>query len=272
MGPIIAATNFSKTSDSALEYAASVAKVFNVKLIIFNAFKIPVHMHNTRFSAQSMADLVALANKRLQKLSAKIASTYGIEVQSQCSYVDLEHEIDALMTTQNAELLVMGMSKKSMEQNLLGNPTTTLISMKKFPVLAVPVNAKFSAIQSILFACDLKDSIPLKTVVHLKRMAQKLNSKVTVFYVEQKINELLDSPQNTIIDKGLENVAYVYKKVNSDTIISAIEDEIVNTKPDLLVMVPKAYGFWESIIHKSKTRVMASGLNIPMLSIPVETP
>ncbi|UKM65728.1 universal stress protein [Flavobacteriaceae bacterium GSB9] len=174
------------------------------------------------------------------------------------------------MQVHNSRFLVIGMSAKSMEQNLLGNPTTTLISMKKFPVLAVPLNAKFSGIDKILFACDLLQSVSLRALVKLKQLALRLKSEVIVFYVEKTVDELIEKGSfYKPIDEGLENVTHFYKKVNSDAVIKAIEQEVVASNSDLLVMIPKKYGFWESILHKSKTRVMASGLNIPLLSIPM---
>ncbi len=71
------------------------------------------------------------------------------------------------------------------------------------------------------------------------------------------------------MDSGLAGISHYYKNVLSDNVITAIKDEIDNTQADLLVMVPHKYGFWESVIHRSKTSIMASGNNIPLLSIPV---
>ena len=156
-----------------------------------------------------------------------------------------------------------------MEQNLLGNPTTSVISMKEFPVLAIPINAKFKEVKQILFACDVLQDIPLKTLAKLRQVALSLKAAVTVFYVDEKIEEL-KSEITSNLDKNLEDVTLFYKNVKSNSVIEAIENEIKKSNSELLVMMPKKYGFWESIVHKSKTRVMASGQNIPLLSIPIE--
>lgn len=271
METLLVATNFSKTSNNAVMYSAALAKLLKTKLILFNAFKLPVHASNTWLTVESMNKLLDTNKERLKNQALSLSKKYGIEVEYASGYVDLEREIDVLMKLHNARFLVMGMSAKSMEQNLLGNPTTTLISMKKFPVLAIPVNAKFSGINKILFACDLMQSIPLRTLVKLKEIAIHLKSEVTVFYVEKKIDELI-AADNVLeqINKGLGNVTHLYKKVNSDLVIKEIEKEVLASNSDLLVMIPKKYGFWESIVHRSKTRVMASGLNIPLLSIPID--
>jgi nucleotide-binding universal stress UspA family protein len=218
-----------------------------------------------------MDALIESTKEKLRIQALKLSDKFKIKVEYQCSYLDFELEIDSILKLHNSKFLVMGMSAKSLEQNLLGNPTTTLISMKNFPVLAIPMNAKFSGIHKILFACDVMHDIPLRTLAKLRRAAIQLKSEVTVFYVEKKINELKSKNKAfENIEKGLENVTYFYKKVNSDTVIKAIEKEIEKSSFDLLVMMPKKYGFWESIVHRSKTRVMASGINIPLLSIPID--
>lgn len=271
MRPILVATNFSERSNNAVLYAASLAQVFNSKLILFNAFRLPVHAANSRLTVKSMDGLIKKNSDKLKDQALNLSKAFDIDVEYECKYVDLEQEIEHLMEENNSRLLVMGMSPKSMEQNLLGNPTTTLISMRKFPVLAVPLKAQFSEIKNVLFACDLMEAIPLKSLARLRQIAMLLQSKVTIFHVENKINELLtkgDALQH--IDNELEPITHIYKNVKSNTVIEEIEKEIKASNADLLVMIPKKYGFWESIVHKSKTRVMASGMNIPLLSIPVE--
>ncbi|MCF1420728.1 MULTISPECIES: universal stress protein [Mangrovimonas] len=271
MKAIFVATNFSETSDNAVLYSASLAQLFQAKLVLFNSFKLPVHAANTWLTVEAMEKLIEKNRAKLKEQAEDLSKAFKIQVEYDCQYIDWEREVDTLMNNHGARLLVMGMSAKSMEQNLLGNPTTTLISMKKFPVLAVPIGAKFKGIDKILFACDLMQAIPLRTLARLKEIAEQLKSQVTMFYVEKKVNELqAENPIFEHIEKGLENVVHVYKKVNSDTVIKEIEKEILESDSDLLVMIPKKYGFWESIVHKSKTRVMASGLSIPLLSIPVD--
>jgi hypothetical protein len=70
------------------------------------------------------------------------------------------------------------------------------------------------------------------------------------------------------IDDGLEGIDYYYKNVQSDSIIEGIANEVKSVAADLLIMVPEQHGFWGSMVHRSKTRIMASGLNIPLFSIP----
>ena len=266
---IIVATNFSKLSDNAVLYAAALTKQFQTELVLFHAFRLPVHAANSRLSAMSLDILFQKNKEKLKKLAANLSEEFQIKVSYKSSYSDLGEEVDHLMKEYKARFLVIGMSPKSMEQNLLGNPTTSVISMKEFPVLAIPLEAKYKEIKQILFACDILQDIPLKTLAKLRQVALKLKAAVTVFYVDQKVEELkIETP--SILTKELEDVTHFYKNVKSNSVIESIESEIKKSNSDLLVMMPKKYGFWESIVHKSKTRVMASGQNIPLLSIPIE--
>ncbi|MNR37414.1 hypothetical protein D3C85_1554260 [compost metagenome] len=70
-------------------------------------------------------------------------------------------------------------------------------------------------------------------------------------------------------DTITKDVIYYYRNIESTEVIKAIKQEVLDTSTDLLVMVPQKHGFWDSLMHRSKTRAMASGNNIPLLSIPM---
>lgn len=271
MKSILVATHFSESSENAVIYAAGLAKSFGVKLVLFNAFQMPLHASNTLTSAASVDFLIQKNKDKLKEIADRLTEEFTISVSYSCTYNQLEREIDYIMQVNASQLLVIGMSDKSIEQNLMGNPTTSLISMKKFPVLAVPRSAQFTGMSKIIFACDLAESVTVKTLARLRSLAHKLKSEVTVFYVENEIQSLQSKAKALVtIEDELEGVVHFYKNIKSNTVIASIEKEVVSSKADLLVMTPKKYGFWESLVHRSKTRMMASGLHIPLLSIPLE--
>ncbi|WP_338359873.1 universal stress protein [Yeosuana marina] len=274
MNSILVATNFSPLSMNATLYAAALAKQFKAKLILFNAFRLPLHASNTLLSAASINDIIEESKNKLEESALQIKKDFGIEVYHECIYASIEDVLEQMMSKYDAKILIIGMSIKSIEQNLLGNPTTTLISLKKIPVLAIPLKAKYTGIKRILFACDIMENVPLKILARLRQFALLLKSEVEVFFVEQKINELKAaaiSKENNLnqLNTGLYGITTIYKDIKSDFVIDEIKKEIEVFNAELLVMIPKKGGFWESIIHKSKTRMMASGMDIPLFSIPV---
>lgn len=270
MRTIIVATDFSPVADNAVEYAAGIAKQTNSKLILYHSFVIPVHVGNTILPASSIQELMDDNAGLLAIKALSISAAYGIETDHDSAFSFIEDELTSLIHKYNAEVLVLGMAPKTLEQDLWGNTTTLAIKKLKFPVLAVPIGAKFKGAKNVLFACDVLTGVSEKVLAGIKQLAQLLNAEVEVFTVDKTVKEL-QSKSNGIkeIDAGLNGITYYYKNVESGLVIEEIEKEIIEFKADLLIMVPKKYGFWSSLVHKSKTRMMASGLDIPLLSIPV---
>jgi len=269
---IIAATNFSPIASNAVNYAAALAKATGAKLVLFNSFSLSVHSANSLITADAMQKQITKATSRLETLGSELSSLFKIEVDSFCSYSLLEVELDSIIKNTEASLVVMGMAERSFEQELLGNATTLVIKNVDIPVLAVPENARFQGIKKILYACDTLNFTSIKRLSWLKQTVSSLEAEVEFFSVDEKLDDL-KKQQNEIflhssIEKEFENVKYLYKTVRSNAVINEIKEEIKNYNADMLIMVPQKYGFWDSLVHKSKTRIMATGLDIPLLSFP----
>lgn len=273
MDALIVATDFSEVAENAVEYAAAVAKHNNAKLVLYNSFVIPTHAANTLLPAASIQKLITDNEIRLIERALSLSIDYDIETEHESNLSFVQDALKTLIDKHQATLVVLGMNTKTLEQDLWGNTTTSAIKRLNLPVLAVPLGARFEGTKNVLFACDVLSGISEKVLANVKELAIALNAEVEVFNVSEKVEELktLNAalPQVGVIDDGLEGISYYYKNVNSNAVIKEIEKEIVEFRADLLIMVPKRYGFWASIIHRSKTRIMASGLKIPLLSLPI---
>lgn len=269
---IIAATNFSAIANNAVTYAAGLAKSANASLILFNSFQLDIHSANSHISAEAMQKQLDKASERLKTLCRDIAGAFNIEVSCFCSYSFLEDELSSLIELHNAELVVMGMAERSFEQELMGNSTTSVIKNLNTPVLAVPLNARFQNIKKILYACDTLSFSSIKRFSWLRSIVGNLGAEVEFFSVDAKLDDLKQEQDRLLLSSTLEEefqqVKYLYKTVKSNAVINEIKKEINIYNADILVMVPQKYGFWDSLVHKSKTRIMAAGLDIPLLSFP----
>lgn len=269
---IIAATNFSAIANNAVTYAAGLAKSANASLILFNSFQLDIHSANSHISAEAMQKQLDKASERLKTLGRDIAGAFNIEVSCFCSYSFLEDELSSLIELHNAELVVMGMAERSFEQELMGNSTTSVIKNLNTPVLAVPLHARFQNIKKILYACDTLSFPSIKRFSWLRSIVGNLGAEVEFFSVDAKLDDLKQEQDRLLLSSTLEEefqqVKYLYKTVKSNAVINEIKKEINIYNADILVMVPQKYGFWDSLVHKSKTRIMAAGLDIPLLSFP----
>jgi len=269
---IIACTDFSHTAENAVQYAAAVAKLTGYRLILCHNYKIPLHASNSHLSAESFQKMLDGAIKKLKNNADILINEYAIEVIPEFSFADLEEQLVYLIEKYDASILVAGMPVKSLEQDLIGNTTTSIIKNINIPVLAVPAEAKFKGAGKIIFACDNPKDIPHDILQKVKDTTISLGGELEIFNVEQEISLLKseNSPAlaTNAVDAHLQGINYYYKNVRSNAVIDAIKKEVIESGADMLIMVPKQYGFWSSLVHRSKTRLMASGLNIPLLSIP----
>lgn len=179
-------------------------------------------------------------------------------------------QLQQIITESQAELVVMGMAERTFEQELLGNTTTMVIKNLNIPVLAVPSNARLKNAKKILFACDTLSLSSVQKYSWFMQIAETLKAEVEFFSVDEKVENLIEE-QGSINQKDKEvfqNVKFVYKSIRSSTVVNEIKQEIKNYDADILVMIPQKYGFWDSLVHISKTRIMAAGLDIPLLSMP----
>lgn len=270
---ILVPTDYSAISNNAIDYAAALAQQYKARIILFNSFTFPIHLANTLLPSVTVQELLNNNENLLRKKAKSVESAFNIEVAFESSYSFIEEELSLLIVKYSVDLVVLGMADRTLEQDLMGNTTTAVISKMKFPVLAVPLGAKFSGMKKVLFACDVLQGVSLKILSRIKQLAMELKSEVEVFYVDKTVENLKAAHTATlsvnIINDGLNGVTYSHKNVRSNAVITEIEKEIKAFNAELLIMVPKKYGFWASLVHKSKTRVMASGLDIPLLSIPL---
>ncbi|RAV28652.1 universal stress protein [Sinomicrobium soli] len=272
MKTIVVATDFSKEAENALQYAVKMAEEHQFRLVLFTLYNISVHALNARLSDDSIEMLIARKTEELQKLSDRIKQSSGIEAAIHFASGDFYEEVERCIRQYDAGMLVMGMAEKSAEQDLLGNTTTVVIHQLRTPILAVPLGARYKGIYHLLFACDIVKGVQKEIFEKVQELASHIGAIVEVFHVSEKVEELRDtkSPEIELMEKELKEVTYYYKNVESKKILEAIKEEIAATKTDMLIMVPYKYGFWQSLIHRSKTRMMASGSSIPLLSIPVD--
>lgn len=273
MKTIIVATDFSAGAENATIYACNFAAQTGSKIILFHLYEISIHALNARVNPSAIDEMLSHRKNKLTKKAAELADLYKINVLVNLSMGDFQEELQHAIDDHQADIVVMGMAEKSMEQDLLGNTTTAAVHSLKFPVLAIPVNAVYNGLKNILFACDITRGVHKILLEQVRNILLNFGATIEIFHVRAAINRLENNPQEITtmqtFGEGLDGTNYFYKTVESNKVVAAIQEEIVKVSADLLIMVPYRHGFWGSLVHRSKTRIMASGGNVPLLSLPL---
>lgn len=239
---IIVATDFTKLADNAVAYAAAMAKHTSARLVLFHAYSWPIHAANAQLSAEYFQSLFQQYGHRLEEQGKLIGRQYGIEVSSECAVTYIEDSLPETIEKYNGKLLIMGMKGKSLEQDLMGNTTTSMIKKINIPILAVPEVAQWKDTRKMLFACDMSSLVPQDVLQRLKEFAASFQGEVEVFSVD-KVVEDLQKEKVDPFKEDLEGIHYYYKNVRSQDVIAAIAAEIKEIKADFLVMMPQKRGF-----------------------------
>lgn len=274
MKTIIVATDFTPVAENAVEYAAAAAKQIGARLVLFHLHVVSIHAVNARVSPSALQDMIDRNRERFEARGEVIRKAYGIDVVIDWYIGDFHESIRASVEQFSADLVVMGMAAKSLEQDLLGNTTTAAIHQLGTPILAVPAGAKFTGVKQVLFACDMLHGAQRAVLSQVRKVASGFGANVAIFHVNKKISEIkqdetIGATQNEAFDEVFGGMSYYFKEVQSRAVLEAINEEIHAINADILIMVPLRYGFWSSLIHKSKTRIMASQSEVPLLSIPL---
>lgn len=264
MQSIIVAINFSPVSDNAMRYAIEAVKVIKGKIILFHLFKVSSHVANSLVGTNVIDDMLEQRKQKMKKLAAVLIQEHHVEIEPVVRMGDFNEVVKEIAETYNSTMLVLGMPKKTFEQDLLGNTTTAAIDSFMFPVLSIPESATFNGIKKILFACDLTRGVHATVLSIVKQYADLFNAEVEVFYVGDVVKSI---EKDAAIKDSLGDVGYVYKNVQSASVVKAIQQEAEDINADILIMTPHKYGFWSSILHRSKTRAIASNGKIPLISI-----
>lgn len=268
MKTIIIASDFSNEAENATEYVLNLGKTLDIKLVIFHLHKISIHAENARLPYSAIETSMEKSHENIKNRVEKLSEKHAFPLQVDWAMGDFYEQLQLSVDRHQADMVVMGMDDKSLEQDLLGSTTTGAIHKIKVPVLAIPLKAKFSGIKKVLFAYDIEKGVDVDVIEKVKAVVTKFNAELEVFHVSNTIDKLEQNKHDlSSVDKQFGDITYMYKEVKSDDVILEIEKEMKRISADLLIMVPYEYGFWSSLIHKSKTRVMISGMDTPLLSI-----
>lgn len=165
--------------------------------------------------------------------------------------------------------VVIGCQGKSSFENILfGSNAVRAMKHLHYPIIAVPIDATYSGIENIGFACDFKQKLDNDTVFAIKNFVSNF---ITHLYV---CNIGAEDSFNTELIVGIEVLEFQLKgiKLNNYFITcNNIEKGLANftrdCKLDILIMFPKYYTFIEKIMHISETKKMVLNSAVPIMAL-----
>lgn len=270
MKTIVVATDYSATANNALQFGASLARVFNAELVLLNVFHPSVHVSNSLVTPDAIDHIIRNNENRLRELALVTGLQYQVKVNTVSKTADTVEALEDYVDTHPVDLVVMGMDSSLLEYKLFGNTTTAAIRSLKFPLLVVPNDIPFKGIKRIVYACEYRYLSEDNHLELLKEITRKFEARLQILHVETKKEPALAAVGEQIMamDTLLEDVDHTYSVIENTSVGNGITQGLKAWNADLLVMVPHKAGFWELFLKGSATREMALRTRIPLLVLP----
>ncbi len=272
MKKILVPFDYSEASANAAEYAVSLGKFFDAKLVLFHVYQLPVVTAEASFIQYPLDELhkenLIMLKKERSKLQNRFANDLPIDVVVKSGFPGSNITEEA--ENQNADLIIMGITgRNKMGEVLIGSTAVFTARNSKTPVLIVPEGVKYKKIKKIAFACDFDHTEEggIIETVELYRFLFDAELDIVNVYDENKEPTLENAISGLTVENTLSHVPHKTFFVNNDDPSDGLENYLDKHKPDLLIVVPKRHNLFEKIFRESMTKHLAYHAHIPVLTI-----
>ncbi|MEO1262459.1 MAG: universal stress protein [Bacteroidota bacterium] len=267
MKRILVPTDFSPVADNALNYALGIADAFKSELYLCHVFAFDRFNYNFDLPDDKQPYPVRLERKlkmTTQKFSEKIKQA-GLTVHTMVEEESIFSLFGSKVNELKIDIIIMGSKGASgIEKVVFGTVAGTALNWAKVPVLVVPPQHPFRPLENIVLAKDNKEILQ-EVLSPLRQLALVFGAAVTILNAKSGTNKK-GYKKN---DHHLEGVKTTYREVTIlNSINESINDFVDKEGCDLLCMVRREKGFFESIFKKSITKAQVYDSQVPLLVLP----
>ncbi|WP_214228218.1 universal stress protein [Pedobacter sp. B4-66] len=270
-GTIVIFTDFSNAALNATNYAVALAGQLNAsRLLICYSEHVPTTMEMSTQSIRLTEQEHQRCLKQLTTLQDELQSRFNkrMVIETSIDQRPLDEIVNSYNQDQPAGLVVMGIAgKNQLERTFIGSNTIRVARITAIPLLIVPEHTTFNVIEKVVFACDLKKVSQTTPALAIKRMVNKLGAKLSILNVDH--NEERFNPDTiaemTALHQLWDNEQPEYHYTDNEDIAKGVMDFADEHQMQMVIAVPKAYGFFENLFHSSLTRKLAYHIHLPLL-------
>jgi len=275
MKTILIATDFSVAAYNAALYAAELAKAFNARLILFNAYEqapLPV----SEIPVLTSEDMGTRAKRGLQNEKQLLTKGNGLRVETSSRPGLAASCILQAIEENKADIIIAGMKKNDQAvRRFFGSTVTALLKKLSVPLLVVPEDATFRNISAIALAIEsdaAPDSDPHLLDI-LRETGERFHSKLYLVRVVknrfQEAYEVLNRPFK--INKMVRTLDPVYECIEGKDVPQALTEFTEAYHIDLLALLRPQHTLLERWFIKSTTRAVIFESPVPLLILPSKT-
>lgn len=275
MKTILYATDYSENAETAIKYAHVLSSKMGATLLVIHIYKLPLilgleleafydELEKTSFE-KNQTKLINFCKKHLGKnLDSINVKTYSFEDLS------VVHGIISKATEHKTSMIIIGMKKESAIKELfMGDTSMEIIEKAPCPVLAIPKNANFQKLKTIVYATDFEEE-DIGAIHKVSQIARKFNSNIKVVHISTEKEP--DGKVQMEWFKEMVEQKVTYKKIEyevlaSDEIFISLRAYLETVDANLVAMLEREKsGFLRNLFHRDLVKEMESFGKIPLLS------
>jgi nucleotide-binding universal stress UspA family protein len=269
MKTLLIATDFSSASRVASLYGVQLAKAFNAKIILFNAYKVP-HSLPALNGGISQYGIMMQTDKKLMN-EADFLDPARELIEIMCDEGEAGDAIINAANEKKVDFIVAGRkgTGKALKK-IFGTTAFALTKHTDIPLVLIPENVVYKTPGTMVFASDLGLNTDLHAIEELADITRFFKPKLYVVTVLRNKNkewfEVLNTPQT--LKKALEGCDAKFEYPVDIDITHALNSFIEKHNADFLVMMPHRHEWLERIFRKSETKDIIFHTHVPLLILP----
>lgn len=274
MNKILVPSDFSETSENALNYAIEMANSFSSNLVLLHVNQIPISTPEFGIAAYNFADSKRESLEALNAIAKKISLAYpqisSIECYSEIG--DSSDLITEFSENNDIDLVIMGISGhgSKFKKNVFGSTSVSVSKRIEVPLMIIPPHVKYKKINNIAYACVYDAKIELSySLMKVQNLNKIFNSSLSILHVIPENHEL--NAQESFVDNFVESKlsTTIHKTyiITENKISEGILDFVKSHKIDVIIVEPKKHSIFHSIFYPSVTNELAFSSPVPVLTI-----
>ncbi|MDN5205020.1 universal stress protein [Fulvivirgaceae bacterium BMA10] len=284
MKKILVPIDFSTNSKNASEYALHVCHATGASMTLLHCFYDP--FSNTEvpnYKLKDPEDVTEViqqgpfieAEKDLEglfdalHLSAKKLEFDHINIDKKIIDGFPEAEIIKEAESNNYDFIVMARNNdEQIRKKLFGSVILHVMRNARIPVLSIPKNSKFKAINTLMYASEFSDTDVELVEKHINLFRESVSEYHYVHVDTHKQTDRHEEFKVAISDiRGkLETNTIVFNTISDKSVSDVISNYVNEHEIDMLIMSPHKMNIFERLFHASLTNKMMSHLDIPVLA------
>ena len=272
MKTILVPTDFSENAAHAFRFATLLARKLKARLILFNAFQVPIPVAAISYSLlqEMREDKRNEANARLRAECGPLQLADDVAYGFHAEEGEVPDAILEYAAKHNVDYIVIGTRGAGKSSAVFGSTATRLMAKTDIPVIAIPEKAHISEnIHRITFATDYAVT-DADAITQLSALASAFDAQINVLHISD--SDTPPAEQSTLMKAFME-------KVNAETTYSnlsfqllsgenpgkRLEEYIHAHNTDMIVMSTHLRNMLERLLTGSLTKQIALKTQIPLI-------